>query len=229
MAKLTICLVLIGLLIVAQVNEAGFLRKVKKKIERVGKEINKGINKVGNVVSRPIGAVLRPIVQLLPKKRVQERVDEKEVAGNPAALPVAQESFEVGIVRLHNELRNMEHVPGHVAWDQPLADLARQWAVQCSLSYPVYGDSRDLYGQNVFATTSATAEPINAINTWYSYKPNYNPATGDCNPDTICTPYLQVTLPESTFLGCAQVTCPTFSHAQTTTSGSMIFCLYAPN
>ncbi|ESO06381.1 hypothetical protein HELRODRAFT_160549 [Helobdella robusta] len=251
MKKISLCVFIVSLCVILHVNEAGFLKKISKPFERIGKEIRrevkdvgkaiehvgKAVGKVGEkvlkpvlkpigrVVSRSLKVVVRPVVKLIQKRRKEEVIEVVETVDDTTGIQATTETFEVGMIRLHNELRSIEGVTGTVAWDARLAQMSAEWITQCSLKYPVYGDSRDSYGQNAFMTTSATAEPIDAINTWYSYKSNFNPATGDCLDGQVCDPYLQAVMPESQYVGCATGTCPSFSGGP---GGSTIFCMYAP-
>ncbi|ESO06380.1 hypothetical protein HELRODRAFT_188342 [Helobdella robusta] len=233
MKKISLCVFVVSLFVILNVNEAGFLREVAKPFERIGKEIRREVKDVGKAIEHVGKASGFTIVesccpsccQVDPKRRKEEVIEVVETVDDTTGIQATTETFEVGMIRLHNELRSIEGVTGTVAWDARLAQMSAEWITQCSLKYPVYGDSRDSYGQNAFMTTSATAEPIDAINTWYSYKSNFNPATGDCLDGQVCDPYLQAVMPESQYVGCAAGTCGSFSGGP---GGSTIFCMYAP-
>jgi pathogenesis-related protein 1 len=134
-----------------------------------------------------------------------------------------------GIVAAHNQVR-ASHGVGPLVWDQDLADIASTWAATCTDDDPPAGlldhnDGRsnnypEYVGENIYASSSPTPDPIGAVSSWASEESDYDYASNTCSG--VCGHYTQIVWATSTKVGCAFHDCASLTYRGT------IICNYAP-
>lgn len=151
-------------------------------------------------------------------------------AGEPTAL--------AGITAAHNMVRAMVDTTGlaggplpPMSWDPDLAAHAATYAAMCKdgdgnglvdhspSSYRQNAAGYTYIGENIFASSSPTASPTQAVSVWAGEKANFTYPTG-CSG--VCGHYTQVVWRSSVNLGCAHQTCSSLTYKGT------ILCMYGP-
>ncbi|KXK04782.1 MAG: Cysteine-rich secretory protein family protein [Acidobacteria bacterium OLB17] len=83
-------------------------------------------------------------------------------------------------------------------WDCGLASFAQTWANAGRFRHR---DAPDV-GENLFVSSNASEPIASVVPDWLDEKPNYDTATGECKPDTVCTHYSQIMWRKTTLVGC---------------------------
>ncbi len=90
-----------------------------------------------------------------------------------------------------------------LTWDSKLATVALNWAAKCTSSSGNLVDhnpnrSTDYgtgyVGENIYASTSSSSTPFNAITSWNSENTSYAFASNTCASGQVCGHYTQVQL-----------------------------------
>jgi pathogenesis-related protein 1 len=114
--------------------------------------------------------------------------------------------FAQAFVDAHNDARGRaEPTPDpalpDLSWDVALADVAATWAANC-----VFEHSTVPYGENL-AAFSASVEPADVVEAWFSEIAYYDYASNSCDPGQMCGHYTQVVWRDTTRVGCAVQSC----------------------
>ena len=119
------------------------------------------------------------------------------------------------ILDTHNTHRQNVNPPAKVMsfliWDAELESIAQKWAENCSgdnimlphnpnrsFGYPTY------VGENIYATSATTADPVAATNAWNAEKVYYDFDSGTCASGKVCGHYTQEVWSTTTKIGCGR-------------------------
>lgn len=144
------------------------------------------------------------------------------VAPQVAAAPPprsAADSAQAQLLRAHNAVRAEVGTPP-LAWSEPVAQSAKQYAERCK-----WGHSSTSYGENLYAASSG-GSPDDVVTTWANEKKFYDRSSGKCVGGE-CGHYSQVVWSKTATVGCAKATCSTGSPMG---GGSWVYwvCQYDP-
>ncbi len=124
-------------------------------------------------------------------------------------------------VNRHNAIRAEVFKGAKMSWDSSLARSAQAYANKLASTGKFEHDRNNIYGENLYASTSARAGYLNAINSWYSekryyhYGDKYSSKTGH---------YTQMIWKKSTHLGCGKAIYKKGPYK----GGAVIVCRYNP-
>lgn len=136
------------------------------------------------------------------------------------------------ILDTHNANRKNVNPPAKnmqvMVWDDALAVIAQKWAENCTGTSSMIGHNPDrsknyteTVGENIYATSATTANPITATNAWDAEKQYYNYATNTCQTGMVCGHYTQEVWANSNRVGCGRARCTDKSYQ------TAIVCDYA--
>lgn len=144
--------------------------------------------------------------------------DDDQPIINPSVDP---NDTLVDAVKRHNEIRASIFVGSQLIWNEGIAASAENYAIHLAYKGDLIHDSDTEYGENLYASTHA-AGYVEAINTWYSEKDNYNYAENSCEGE--CSHYTQIVWKETTEVGCAKATYVNGEFK----GGTVVVCRYNP-
>ncbi|SHO80804.1 SCP-like family protein [hydrothermal vent metagenome] len=120
----------------------------------------------------------------------------------------------------HNEIRGEIYNGSLIKWSDDLANSAKDYANYLASIGEFKHDNSD-YGENLFLS-SYNSTYVDAINSWYEEKFDYNYQNNSCNG--VCGHYTQMIWANSTELGCAKAIYSTGNYKGYT----LIICRYNP-
>ena len=120
----------------------------------------------------------------------------------------------------HNEIRGEVYSGSLIEWNNGIAKSAQDYADYLASTGEFKHGNSD-YGENLFLS-SYNSSSVDAINSWYEEKSNYDYSDNSCNG--VCGHYTQIIWKNSTELGCAKATYSTGKYKDYT----LIVCRYNP-
>ena len=125
-------------------------------------------------------------------------------------MPMTAEQIQT-VVDYHNELRAGEGADNMelMTYNETLAELAANWAAQCIFSHPSDELNQMNLGQNIYASQrlNENPDPHQAIQSWFSEKPNFDYDTATCASGKMCGHYTQIVWATTLSVGCAYHGC----------------------
>jgi hypothetical protein len=113
-----------------------------------------------------------------------------------------------------------------LAWSDPIAHTAREWAAQCDFRH---NPKRGALGENIFATTVQDSREAGeeAVESWVGERTDFSYAKNRCATGKVCSHYTQVVWRGTRRIGCAIASChggPLFKDRD----WSFVVCNYEP-
>ena len=121
----------------------------------------------------------------------------------------------------HNEIRAEVFSGSTVVWNETLASTAQEYANYLASNGKFEHDYGSGYGENLYASSNESTY-VDAINSWYGEKSNYNYSNNSCATNTMCGHYTQIIWKNSTEIGCGQATYTTGNYK----GGTVTVCRY---
>jgi len=117
-----------------------------------------------------------------------------------------------------------------MTWNESLAAAAKDWVAQCRWRHgypPLPGTHFTSYGQNLYMIGGAPIDVVDAVESWYDEKLDYDYDTMTCTPGKTCGNYLQVAWAQTRQVGCAYHYCGRMEESSVT-NAEFLVCNYLP-
>ncbi|ELT96244.1 hypothetical protein CAPTEDRAFT_209756 [Capitella teleta] len=145
----------------------------------------------------------------------------------------ADDSIVKTIVDFHNAKRREESAKNmaELIWDETLADLAQEWAEQCTWAHGMTKQTcrGDKLGQNLYTGQAeySPEEIMKVLTSWHGEKANYILENVTCTSPP-CSHYTQMVWHDTYAIGCGYHTCPTLDVGEETprTNALVFACDY---
>jgi len=127
------------------------------------------------------------------------------------------------VVSRTNEIRQEVFNGSLIVWSDDVAQSAQNYAEVLASSGAFEHDLNNNYGENLYAS-SRVASYVDAIDVWYSEKPDYTYENNSCASGKVCGHYTQLIWEESQEMGCGI----SVYKKGTFKGGVVIVCRYNP-
>jgi pathogenesis-related protein 1 len=109
---------------------------------------------------------------------------------------------KVNLINRINEIRGEVFSGSKLAWSDEVALSAKTHADNLAKENS-FEHSNSGYGENLYASSATSKTYVDAVNSWYKEKDNYNLNTQVCETGKVCGHYTQVIWEDSIEVGCA--------------------------
>ena len=123
------------------------------------------------------------------------------VAAALTSFAAAQSTNSREMVAAHNLVRSGVGVPP-LEWSEQLAGVAQQWANELTASGKFAHRPKGRYGENLFETRGARANPTDAVAAWAGEAKDYDVTRNACRNGSACGHYTQLVWRNTTKVGC---------------------------